>query len=465
MSYHDVINYLYGLQKHGIKLGLDNVKTLLAHFDNPQENFSTIHVAGTNGKGSVSAMIASILAAMGFKVGLFTSPHLVSFTERIRINHQQITEPEVVALTDEIRSAIESLNAQFSAMKPQIPNPTFFEVVTAAAFLYFFRRGVDWAVIEVGMGGRLDATNVINPKASVITKISHDHREFLGNSLADIAGEKAGIIKEGIPVVSASQAKEAENVIRNTALKKSSDLFIYGKDFTGVLKSSELRGITFDYANGVDMFKNLFTPLAGEHQLSNACLAIKAAGVATERGRQAKSQKSELHAKDSISAEAVREGLATTNWQGRLELISTNPLIIIDGAHNPDAALALSEFMKKNLINYKIILIAGIMSDKDISGLLRPLLSLASETIFTAPNYSRSSPPQKLFEYALSLGYTNIHTAPTIKCAIKQAKDIYASLIPHHSPLILITGSFYTIGEAKELFGEKAILGSLRETL
>ncbi|MGO9614707.1 MAG: bifunctional folylpolyglutamate synthase/dihydrofolate synthase [Dissulfurispiraceae bacterium] len=460
-----MINYLYGLQKHGIKLGLDNVKTLLAHFDNPQENFSTIHVAGTNGKGSVSAMIASILAAMGFKVGLFTSPHLVSFTERIRINNQQITEPEVVALIDEIRSAIQSQNALFSAMKPQIPNPTFFEVVTAATFLYFFRKGVDWAVIEVGMGGRLDATNVISPKASVITRISHDHREFLGHDLADIAKEKAGIIKEGIPVVCASQEQEAEKVIRSTALEKSSDLSIYGKDFTGVLKSSELRGITFDYANGVDIFRNLFTPLAGEHQLSNACVAIKATGVATEKGRMAKRQKSELHVKGTMSAEAVRNGLATTSWQGRLEIISTNPFIIIDGAHNPDAAVALSEFVKKYLLNYKIILIVGIMSDKDISGLLRPLLSVASETIFTAPNYSRSSPPQKLFEYASALGYTNIHSASTIKCAIKQALDIYSSLIPHHSPLILITGSFYTIGEAKEFFGEKAILGSLRETL
>jgi len=186
MSYPEAINYLYGLQKYGIKLGLEKTGIILSRLGNPHKDFLSIHVAGTNGKGSVSAMTASVLMVHGFKVGLFASPHLVSFTERIRINNEQISESDVVSLTEEIRSKI-------SDLKSQIPEPTFFEFVTAMAFLYFSRVCVDWAVIETGMGGRLDATNIITPEVSVITKISYDHKEFLGETLTDIAHEKAEI--------------------------------------------------------------------------------------------------------------------------------------------------------------------------------------------------------------------------------------------------------------------------------
>lgn len=440
MSYPEAINYLYSLQKYGIKLGLEKTGIILSRLGNPHKDFLSIHVAGTNGKGSVSAMIASILMASGFKVGLFTSPHLVSFTERIRIDNKQISEADVVSLTEEIRS-------QISGPKSQIPEPTFFEFVTAMAFLYFSRNSVDWAVMETGMGGRLDATNIIIPEVSVITRIGYDHRDFLGETLTDIAYEKAGIIKKGVPVVSAQQEKEAGEVIAATSKERSSPLFIYGRDFSGTLKSCDSHGITFDYhSHGSQTpdpeLTNLFVPLAGDHQLINACIATKAAMVAMP-----------------LTFRALRDGLANTEWHGRLETVSDDPLIMIDGAHNPDAAQALSEFIKKYLNSYRIILIIGIMADKDIHGIMSPLLPVASEIIFTAPDYERAAPPQRLSEIALSMGFSS-KVAHSVRDAIEMAKKW---LHPFTSSLILITGSFYTIGEAMEILGEKAVLGTLRE--
>ena len=459
MSYHDAISYLYSLQKHGIKLGLKKVENILLQLGNPHKGFRSIHVAGTNGKGSVSAMIASILTAHGFGVGLFTSPHLVSFTERIQINNEQITETDIISLTEEIKESIQELEL----------NPTFFEFVTAMAFLYFSRKGIDYAVVETGMGGRLDATNVIMPDVSVITKISYDHREFLGETLTDIAREKAGIIKKGIPVVCAEQEAEAENVIRRVSTEKSSELFIYEKDFAGILKSSDIDGNKFDFHDSAYNITDLYIHLAGEHQLVNACLAIKASEIAL-KNRNALS----VHS-SPITHYCIREGLAAAELPGRLELANNNPLIMIDGAHNPDAANALSVFVKKHFSNHKIILVLGVMSDKDISGILKPLLPLASEIIFTAPDYDRAASPQKLAEIALHMGFSS-RVANSVRDAVEMAKAEFgvksielgegsSELQTQNSKFILITGSFYNAGKAKEILGETSVLGSLREKL
>lgn len=468
MSYPEAINYLYGLQKYGIKLGLEKTGIILSQLGNPHKDFLSIHITGTNGKGSVSAMTASVLMAHGFKVGLFTSPHLISFTERIRINNKQISESDIVSLTEEIKSKISNL-------KSKIPEPTFFEFVTAMAFLYFSKNSVDWAVIETGMGGRLDATNIITPEVSVITKISYDHKEFLGETLTDIAHEKAGIIKKGVPVVSAHQEKEAREVIVATAKERSSPLFIYGKDFSGKLRSSSLNGITFDYIDSElqtpnSKLSDLFVPLAGEHQIFNACIATKAATLALMQTSKFEIRNSKL----------IKDGLAATKWHGRLEIVSNDPVIMIDGAHNPDAAQALSEFIKKHLNDYRIILIMGIMADKDIHGIMSPLLPVASEIIFTAPDYGRAALPQKLAEIALYMGFSSkvansvrdaIETAlsefrvKSSELRVKKKDRILSTSQMLNSKLILITGSFYTIGEALEVLGERAVLGTLRETI
>lgn len=524
MSYSGTINYLYNLQKHGIKFGLENISRLMSLFDNPHESFLSVHVAGTNGKGSVSAIIASVLRTSGLKVGLFTSPHIVSFTERIRINGEEITENDVIGLTEEIRGVVEHRN-DFS--------PTFFEVVTAMALVYFKRKKVDIAVIEVGMGGRLDATNIITPEVTVITNISYDHREFLGATLKEIAREKAGIIKDGVPVVVSYQEPEAMEVIERKTIEKGAMLYVYGRDFSSVLRREDLSGICFDY-RGSDSFaiQDLVLPLIGEHQMQNASVAIKTiellskkltsrflfltsrkelspylspsptppvegegmAGVSPieskesvvvspieggehtpvplSRGdlpspplRRTGEGKGEGGKKplDPIWYHFIREGLKNVKWPGRLEIVKEAPLILIDGAHNPAAAEALSKAFKKLFLRKygRIIIVLGIMADKDVRGIMEPLLPFASEIILTSPEYSRAASPEKLASTAASLGFFNVRIAHTVRDAIKMA-----TALAHDAPdpsIIVITGSFYTIGEAKEAMGQEGVLTRLRE--
>ncbi len=453
MSYTGAVKYLYDLQRHSIKLGLERTEKFLAVLGNPHRRSLSVHVAGTNGKGSVAAMAASMLMYDGFRVGLFTSPHLVSFTERIRINSSRISEAEVVQLTGEIKEKI-------SAVAARAGEPTFFEFVTVMAFLYFARNNVDWSVIEVGMGGRLDATNLILPEVSVITGISYDHKEFLGNSLSDIAAEKAGIIKNGVPVVCSAQEPEVELILRKKAAAASSPFFIYGKDFSGTLRSTDITGTRFDYNSEGHAFADLHVPLAGEHQVINACVAVQAFLLCSAHD----ARRASVQPASGPTPDAVREGLAAARWQGRLELVNGDPPIILDGAHNPHAAAALAGFIRKEFINHRVVLIAGIMSDKDIAGILAPLLPLASDIIFTAPDYGRSAPPGLLAEHAASLGFRST-IAVSISDAIASARKIAVSPLSNLSvpAIILITGSFFTIGEAKELLGERAVLRDLRE--
>jgi len=450
MNYHDTIHYLYHLQKYGIKFGLENITRLMSALNNPHQAFHSVHVAGTNGKGSTAAITASILRASGLRAGLFTSPHLLSFTERIRINGEEITEDDVISLAGEIRDIVLHMN-DFS--------PTFFEVVTAMALLYFQRKKVDIAVIEVGMGGRLDATNIIAPEVSVITRIGYDHREFLGTTLKEIAQEKAGIIKDSVPVIAFDQDKEVLAVIEERAREKNAEIFVYRRDFSSVLKRHDINGISFDYHEGnAFVIQDLSLPLIGEHQMENASAAIKAFDIV--------SQKILPHS-GRHNPQFIRKGIQDVRWSGRLEFIHEDPPILIDGAHNPDAAAALAGALKKNILKQykKIIIILGIMGDKDIRGIMEPLLPLATEIIFTAPAYDRAAAPETLADTARALGFPDSQIAPSVKDAIDIAihKDKNQSLITHHPSLVLITGSFYTIGEAKEALGQKGVLTRLRE--
>jgi dihydrofolate synthase/folylpolyglutamate synthase len=457
-SYDDAVKYLYGLQKYGIKLGLENTIKLLSLLGNPQNSFRSVHIAGTNGKGSTSAMIASILRTAGFRVGLFTSPHMVSFTERIKVNDTEITENEVVELTNEIHKVIESARPSAENLRPHPPLgkggqgkggflPTFFEFVTAMGFLYFKRKGVKWAVVETGMGGRLDATNVLRPEVSVITNISYDHREFLGGTLKEIAGEKAGIIKKGIPVVSSAQEPEAMEVISGKASEKGTSLFVFGKDFVSRPGNIDMHGITFDY-EGKEKPGGLHVPLCGMHQLENASVAVKAMEL--------------ISARESIPY-SIREGLARTQWQGRLELIKNehcNYDFLIDGAHNPSASKALADSLEKYFMpSYeRMVLILGIMGDKDMEGIIKPLLPIASDVIFTAPDYERAAPPEKLAECAGTLGFRS-----EVVKTVKRAMDVAGETATRSAKktLVLITGSFYTIGEAKTHLGRECSSPSL----
>jgi dihydrofolate synthase/folylpolyglutamate synthase len=449
MKYDDAINYLYALQKHGIKLGLENTVRLLSLLGNPQDSFASVHLAGTNGKGSTSSMIAAVLRASGLKVGVFTSPHLVSFTERIRVDGIEITEKEVVELTQEIRETIQ--HTSHNTQHPFLP--TFFEFVTAMAFLYFRRKGAQWAVVETGMGGRLDATNILVPRVSVITRIGHDHREFLGETLADIAFEKAGIIKEGIPVVSSAQAPEALKVLTATAARKGAALFLHGREFSLHGVEGDMGGVSFTY-EGLRRFENLHVPLCGLHQAENGAVAVKTAELLMETC--------------PVQERAIREGLAGVAWPGRLELIRREGKkhdLLIDGAHNPDAAQALADALERYFVPAygKVVLVLGIMADKDIEGIMRPLLKVAREIILTAPDYTRAASPDQLAAVARASGSEPV-TAPSLKEAMNLAiRKAEAGSPPAARSLVVITGSFYTIGEAKTLLGHEGVLTRLRE--
>ncbi len=437
-NYNDTVDYLYSLQKYGIKLGLANTGKLMNILGSPQYAFRSIHIAGTNGKGSTSAIIASILIESGFRVGLFTSPHLVSFTERIRINNQQIAESEVIRLACSIRKSIEGKDLK----------PTFFEFVTAMAFHYFSSRNVDWAVIETGMGGRLDATNVVRPDVTVITNVSRDHCEFLGSNIPDITYEKAGIIKPRTPVITASETPYVVKRLSDIARSRGSGIHVYGRDFKGSLLQMDDRHIAFDYAGYTD-YKNLSIPLTGRHQIYNACMAIRACEILGQKTYPA-------------TRIPVRAGLQNVKLEGRLERVSQSPTVILDSAHNPEAADSLAASIRELFPGKKIILIAGIMNDKDISGILEPLVRIAESLILTRPGYERAASPEKLVKIIKDSGLISnpeaIDSAATVAGALELAKARCRD-----DNIILVTGSFYTTGEVKEVLGGAGILPGLRE--
>lgn len=435
MSYQDTIQYLYGLQQHGMKFGLDNIRALLSAAGSPQNSFRSVHIAGTNGKGSTSAMIESVLRTGGVTTGLFTSPHLISFTERIRVNGREITEGDVISLADEVRALAAGIRDLC---------PTFFEVVTAMAFLHFKRMGVEWAVVETGLGGRLDATNTITPEVTVITRIGLDHREFLGDTIAEVAVEKAGIIKERVPLVTAMQEPEALDVLRRRAVERHADISIHTKDFSSDIIADEPDGLTVDYRGSCEI-RNIRVPLAGAHQAVNAALAARASELISARSR--------------LTVD-IAGGIAGVKWPGRLELVKNDPPVLIDGAHNPQAASSLAEHLQKLLARRyrRLILVVGVMKDKDISGILSPLLPLAADVICTAPAYGRAASAEQLAAMIKALGYY-ARPAPTVAGAISLAEGLC-----RQGDLIVITGSFYTIGEAKEALGTPGVLMRLQES-
>ncbi|MCX7988298.1 MAG: bifunctional folylpolyglutamate synthase/dihydrofolate synthase, partial [Thermodesulfovibrio sp.] len=432
---------LYSRRTKGIKLGLERIFAVLEKFHNPQNSFPTVHIAGTNGKGSVSKIIYSLLKAHGLKVGLFTSPHLTRFTERIIVNEMEISEEDVIRLIEKI--------------KPYSDELTFFEYITVMAFLYFQEKKVDYAVLETGMGGRLDATNVVKPEISVITSIGLDHQEFLGYDLFSIAREKAGIIKEGVPVVSSSQEKEAEEVIIKKAEEKGSALFIYGRDFAAELKSISLDGIVFDFypsslytsnskSSALSLKSDLHLSLTGLHQMENASVALKAF----------------ITIYPYWDEFTIRETLKKIKMPGRLEVISKEPIVILDIAHNPQAASYLVKSLKR-LTEKKPVVVFGVMKDKDVEGILKQFEGYAEKIFFTSPRYERALRFEELVKRLN--GYSkNIQAIPDVPIALKEG----LCMCEKNSELFLLcTGSAYLIGEIKEALGEKSSLRNLGELI
>ncbi|MGD8990539.1 MAG: folylpolyglutamate synthase/dihydrofolate synthase family protein [Desulfobacterales bacterium] len=426
-AYDRCLKTLYALRRFGIILGLETIQDILKGLGNPHRAYACIHVAGTNGKGSVAAALSSILFAAGYKVGLYTSPHLVRFNERICINGRQISNNDVVRYYRAIKSVHHGARS-----------PTFFEFATAMALYAFSQHRVDWAVIETGMGGRYDATNVVQPALSIITNVSLEHRDYLGHTLAEIAREKAGIIKPATPVVSGVKQKQARMVIQRVARKQSAPLFTLGQDFK--VRQNPAGGFSY---NGLENnWRQLWTPLLGRYQIQNAALALAACEVL-------------IKDRATIPIESIKRGLANTRWAGRLEIVCEHPLVILDGAHNLIAARHLAKYLAENLAGRRITLVIGILDDKPYRSMLNSLLPKCSRAMITRAQTGRALEPEKLYPIAKKF-IADVRIIPNVVAAAK-----YAIETADANEVICIAGSLYVVGEAKEAI-EKGLLESLK---
>jgi dihydrofolate synthase/folylpolyglutamate synthase len=419
MSYSPVIEYLYGLQKHGIKLGLDTMRLLLERVGNPERSLRVLHIGGTNGKGSTAAMAAAILHHSGKRVGLYTSPHLVEFRERIRVNGCMITEEQVSALVNRLRAIL----------GPDL-NPTFFEITTAMAFLHFVESKVDVAVLEVGMGGRFDATNVVSqPLACAITTIGLDHQEYLGSTEEAIAFEKGGIIKSGVPLILGRIGHAAEDVLSRIAKDLSAPVLQLGQHFH--IEPNEAEQLV--YRGTTLTIDDLCCGLAGRHQWDNAACALALIEAADDAGIQ-------------TGEAAAREGLRTVSWEGRLEPIEDYPKVILDGAHNLPAAKVLAQYLADYASCHptsRIILVWAMMRDKDHRGFIATLQPVVSEIVLTQTGLARSASVDEL-RSALDTWLGPVWEAVHPINALAIAKGRAAS-----HDLICIAGSLMLVGEVK----------------
>lgn len=423
-SYNSCLKSLYSLRRYGIILGLDIIGNILKGVGNPQNNFNTIHVAGTNGKGSIASALSTILHKAGYKVGLYTSPHLVRFNERICINNHPVSDENIVAAYKAVKSAHHGSR-----------EPTFFEFTTAMAFYEFGRHDVEWAVVETGMGGRLDATNIITPALTIITNISLEHKLYLGNTISEITREKGGIIKKGTPVVTGVTQKNAISALTSIAKSQSAPFY----RFRDAFRIRRNRNTTFNYFGIDHVWRHIQTGLIGKHQIDNAALVLAACELLIKNNL-------------NLTLKNIKDGLEQNRWPGRLEIVSSSPLILLDGAHNFIATRHLARYLSENLSQRNITLIIGILDDKPYTAMLKDLLPLCRKVILTRPKIDRAMAPEKLYPIAQKI-ISDIHVIPDVDKAI-----IYA--IENASPddAICIAGSLYVVGEAKEFFEKRADL-------
>ena len=413
MNYPESVQYLYALgnEIRTAKLGLDRMQAMAAAMRNPERKYSVVHVAGTNGKGSTASMIASGLLAAGYRVGLFTSPHLVEPTERIVVDGQRVTAAEFAEAFEQVHRVAERM-IEAGTLDA---HPTYFETVTLMAFWWFADRAVDWAVIEVGLGGRLDATNIVEPKLCVITPVDYDHEAWLGKSLDSIAFEKAGILKTGVPAVIAPQRAVARDVI----VKRAETVFAPVLDSVAwPVEELELDAYGSRF---ITAGLRIECPLAGAHQVENARTAAVALNAL------------------NVSPEQIRAGIGATRWPGRLELVSRQPEIWLDGAHNPAGARALAAYIERFHKGRRVGLIYGAMRDKSVEEIVELLFPLADELIVTAPDQTRALRPEAILEME---PHGNARIAADVREALAMKR---------HCDVLFLTGSLYLVGEARSI--------------
>lgn len=431
MTYDEAMNYISSVGRFGSNYGLERTFRILELLGNPHEKLKLIHIAGTNGKGSTTAMVSKVLRGAGYKVGMYTSPYLEEFEERIQINGENIDKNILVNLLEEVKKVIEKV------IEEGYEHPTEFEIITALMFLHFYNEQVDYAVIEVGLGGRLDSTNVITPQVSVITSISLDHVNILGDNLTDIAMEKSGIIKENVPVVLYPQEKDAEKVVLKVAQEKNSKVYLVEKSNCNLIRinSEELYQEV-----EVKCTKNIYSvklPLLGEHQILNLSVALNTIETLFEKENII------------ISKELIEKSLEDVKWIGRLEVLRKRPTVVIDGAHNLDGIKALRKNIEKYFKYNKVYLLLGILADKQVGEMVKEITPIAEKVYALTPHSDRAELCEDLRKEILEYNPNVIaleNYKDAFSLALKEAKE---------EDLILISGSLYMIGDMRKIITSK----------
>lgn len=433
-SYEEAVNWVTGLLSFGIRPGLKRMDMMLEMLDHPQRRLKFIHVAGTNGKGSTCAYISKVLTDCGYDVGMFTSPYIESFTSRISINDQPISEEHMLQLINTIKPIVDEV------AQSELGQPSMFEVVTTMALLYFVKISFpDFVVWETGLGGRLDCTNIVHPLVSIITNVGHDHMDILGDTIDKIAAEKAGIVKPGVPVVSTVEQPEAIAVIKQKAAQNKSTLYLLGEQFNYQTISSESDKQRLAFEGPFARYEDVPVSLNGAHQLKNAAAAIMALEVLRQ------------YYAAIVEEEHVVSGIGQTVWPGRLEMISQSPRILLDGAHNPEGAASLAESLQHTYSHQRIHFMMGMLQSKKHEAYLRHILPLVDTLIMTEPDYGRKMEAAQLRDIAERLieesgrqGQVKIITEPSWKAALEQLKQMTGP-----EDLAVISGTLYLISDVR----------------
>ncbi len=433
-TYDEALEYLYGFINYEIRrevryapevMSLERPLRLLEAAGNPHRQYPIIHITGTKGKGSVGAYCLAALRSAGQRAGLYSSPHLQDFRERFRINDDLIPRETFAAILADLKPVID-----------QMPDLTWFEITTALAMLYFARERVDAVVLEVGLGGRLDATNIVTPLVSVITSLSYDHTHLLGNTLAQIAGEKAGIIKPGVPVVSAPQEQEAAEVLERVAAERGSPLIVVGRDWQVTAGLSTIQGQEFQ-AGPAGAMRSYWTPLIGPHQAINGAVALAALDQARRGGLD-------------LPASLVSDGRLEADWPGRFEIVNGDPPMVLDAAHNEASAICLREALDEVFPTRRgRALVFGASADKDVAGMFRSLLPAIDHLVLAQAEHPRALPADELAAQAKAAGFTGtVEEMPVVGEALSRARDLAGS-----EGLVVVTGSLFIVGEVRDILG------------
>ena len=433
MRYDEAMKYITEVGNFGSNYGLERTHKLLEYLGNPERDLKLIHIAGTNGKGSTTSMITEILMGAGYKVGMYTSPFIEEFEERIQINRNNIPKETLAALMDEIKEAVDKV------IEAGYNHPTEFEIITVLMLLYFKKENIDFGVIEVGLGGTLDSTNVITPILQVITSISFDHTNLLGNTLEEIAGEKAGIIKSSIPTVIYPQREESLKVIKNKCFDMDSELYIANGDnlkFENVINEDKpYQLLKYKCEEEID----IFLPLLGEHQIINLSVAMKAIEVLNSRNIT------------DISIDSIVKSIKNVTWKGRLEVLSNSPYVVIDGAHNIQGIETLSRNIKKYFKYDNLYLILGILADKDVDEMIKVITPMAKKVYAITPNSIRAELSEDLKNEVIKYNEN---------CkAYDDYKEAYLTALndADENDLVLASGSLYMIGDMRKIINKTVI--------